>query len=260
MADLAYRAMMFAREVHAGQVRKYTGDIRTTDRATVQALHDLYSAGVRVNDISEILGIPPHTIRSYVANHGLDRDPSKFEDGVACLSHPSEVFLRMGWAPDYFVSDHGRIVGMTIARPGTLLTPSRNPESGYLSVKIVERDGVARHNYVHRAVLRAFRGEPMEPTMQGAHGDGNKSNNRLANLRWDTPSGNASDKEAHGTLRFGSNHPNAKINEAMAATIKRQLKEDNSQADIAVALGVSNACVANIAQGKTWAHVSEVAQ
>lgn len=26
MADLAYRAMMFAREVHAGQVRKYTGN------------------------------------------------------------------------------------------------------------------------------------------------------------------------------------------------------------------------------------------
>lgn len=38
MADLAYRAMMFAREVHAGQVRKYTGNPYTDHLAEVAGI------------------------------------------------------------------------------------------------------------------------------------------------------------------------------------------------------------------------------
>lgn len=38
MADFAYRAMMFAREVHAGQVRKYTGNPYTDHLAEVAGI------------------------------------------------------------------------------------------------------------------------------------------------------------------------------------------------------------------------------
>lgn len=38
MPDLAYRAMMFAREVHAGQVRKYTGNPYTDHLAEVAGI------------------------------------------------------------------------------------------------------------------------------------------------------------------------------------------------------------------------------
>lgn len=38
MADLAYRAMMFAREVHAGQKRKYTGNPYTDHLAEVAGI------------------------------------------------------------------------------------------------------------------------------------------------------------------------------------------------------------------------------
>jgi len=36
------------------------------------------------------------------------------------------------------------------------------------------------------------------------HGDGDRSNNDLANLRWDTPQANADDTLRHGTRARGS--------------------------------------------------------
>jgi hypothetical protein len=37
--------------------------------------------------------------------------------------------------------------------------------------------------------------------MEGCHWNGNPADNRLTNLRWDTPAGNAADRERHGTNR-----------------------------------------------------------
>lgn len=51
---------------------------------------------------------------------------------------------------------------------------------------------------VHRLVLEAFQG-PCPVGMEGCHKDGNSANNRLDNLRWDTPTNNHADKVAHGT-------------------------------------------------------------
>lgn len=252
--SIAFRAMQFAREVHKDQRRKYTGSLRTSPRELVDAMSALYVVGVRVSLISGMTGIPATAIRNYVANHGLARDASLFDVGVACIAEDGEKFARLPWAPDYFVSNFGRVVGMSSSQPGTVLKPSMNPETGYFSVKLVEADRVARHNYVHRTVLRVFCGEVADG-IQGAHRDGNKANNRLDNLRWDTPAGNAADKIEHGTLLVGSSHPNSKINEETAADIKRMLESGYSQAEISRALAVHISCVANIAQNKTWKHV-----
>jgi hypothetical protein len=252
--SIAFKAMQFAREAHKDQVRKYTGDIRTSPVELIDAMAALYVVGVRVSIISGMTGIPIIAIRNYVAKHDLDRDPSLFETGVSCIAGEGEEFLRLPWAPDYFASNFGRIVGMTSSQPGTILKPSKNPENEYFTVKLVESDGMARHNYVHRTVLRVFRGEAATG-IQGAHGDGNKSNNRLDNLRWDNPVGNAADKIEHGTLLIGSTHPNSKINEETAATIKRMLATGKRQAEISRELSIHISCVANIAQDKTWKHV-----
>lgn len=251
--SLAFRAMQFAREAHKDQRRI---DLRTVDRRIVAALVALYESGLQVSWIARELGVSTTAIRNYVANHDLARKPDMFEGAPFCLAQDGEYFRRLEWASDYFVSNYGRIVGMTTAKPGTILKPSENPETGYFSVKLIETDGVARHNYVHRTVLRAFCGEVADG-IQGAHRDGNKANNRLDNLRWDTPAGNASDKIEHGTLLIGSGHPNSKINEEMAAIIKRMLLSGDRQADISRTLDVHISCVANIAQDKTWKHVGE---
>ncbi|QOV97160.1 HNH endonuclease [Rhodococcus pyridinivorans] len=51
---------------------------------------------------------------------------------------------------------------------------------------------------VHRLVLEAFTG-PCPDGMVGCHNDGDTTNNRLDNLRWDTPGANNRDKRTHGT-------------------------------------------------------------
>lgn len=49
---------------------------------------------------------------------------------------------------------------------------------------------------VHRLVLLAFVGPPPD-RFEGCHNDGNCTNNRLSNLRWDTRSANTLDRALH---------------------------------------------------------------
>lgn len=51
---------------------------------------------------------------------------------------------------------------------------------------------------VHRLVLETFVG-PRPEGAEACHNNGDKLDNRLTNLRWDTPGANARDKLAHGT-------------------------------------------------------------
>lgn len=250
----AFEAMRFARFAHSNQVRKYTGDIRTTPPETVDLLKSLYASGVRVELIEKTTSVPKVTIRNFVANKGLSREPSMFHLGAAFTAGPDVGIARIEWAPDYFATEDGRIIGMTLAQPGAILKPSVNRDNGYHTVKLLEKDGMHRHNYVHRLVLSAFNGEAQDG-MQCAHGDGDKANNHLKNLRWDTPAGNAADKLAHGTHHRGSESTNAKIDEATASLIKQRLGNGHRQADVSRELDVHISCVANIAQGKTWTHV-----
>jgi hypothetical protein len=63
--------------------------------------------------------------------------------------------------------------------------------------------------YVHHLVLEAFVG-PRPAGRQAAHGDGDKLNNTLGNLRWATPKENCADKLRHGTALFGAKSPNGR--------------------------------------------------
>jgi hypothetical protein len=43
--------------------------------------------------------------------------------------------------------------------------------------------------------------------MQCCHTNGKASDNRLENLRWDTPANNVADRKKHGTYQWGKNNP-----------------------------------------------------
>jgi len=70
-----------------------------------------------------------------------------------------------------------------------------------------------------RLVLMTFVGEPPEGT-ECCHGDGDRLNNRLSNLRWDTRSGNMLDAVNHGTRKTGEEHPFCIYSEKMVSRIK----------------------------------------
>lgn len=85
-------------------------------------------------------------------------------------------------APRYSVSDQGRVRGVR----GTILKP-RPIHSGYLYVGVAQKPRA-----VHRLVASAFLG-PRPSGLEVCHNDGDKSNNAVSNLRYDTHAANIAD-------------------------------------------------------------------
>lgn len=71
-------------------------------------------------------------------------------------------------------------------------------ELGRLQVSLHDGAGRQKTRLVHHLVLEAFVGPKPDGT-EACHGDGDASNNRLTNLRWDTHVSNEADKRSHGT-------------------------------------------------------------
>ena len=127
---------------------------------------------------------------------------------------------------------------------------------GYLTVNL--SDGgrkVAR--YVHRLVLEAFVG-PCPRGSVGCHGDGNPANNRLGNLRWDTPTANEADKLRHGTRRVGSANGGSKLHEEEVLEIRRRSSEGEPMRQLASEFVISWQNVQAIVARRSWRHLPEL--
>ncbi len=149
---------------------------------------------------------------------------------------PDEL-ARERWLPipdweGYEVSDMGRVRSwkhritgrgrgagweVDVSRPPNVL--SVGIDDGYLAVALSEKPHRVKRAKIHLLVIRAFRGEAPEG-MQCAHGDGDRSNARLSNLRWTTAVENLSDRVKHGTHPAGSKNPRAKLTARKVANIR----------------------------------------
>ncbi len=99
----------------------------------------------------------------------------------------------------YEVSNYGRVKRVAPGnhtRPGFILKPNK-VRSGYL-IYALYKNGVKTYHLAHTLVLAAFV-HPRPEGMEGCHNDGDRENNRLDNLRWDTHSNNQLDMVKHGT-------------------------------------------------------------
>lgn len=114
-------------------------------------------------------------------------------------------------------------------------------KNGYMYVAI---PGVGRSKDIplHRLVLTTFAG-PCPKGMQACHGDGNKTNNQLSNLRWDTNRQNQMDKIAHGT--YGASLTINKV-----CVIRERFKLFLTH--LSEECRASPACVRDVIIGKTW--------
>lgn len=102
----------------------------------------------------------------------------------------------------------------------------------------------------HKLVLEAFVGKAPKG-MECCHNDGNQQNNKLNNLRWDTPKNNHADKLKHGTSNTGERCNWAKLTKAQVIAIRADTR---TQKEIAVEYGVQQSQISRIKNGIRWIH------
>lgn len=153
----------------------------------------------------------------------------------------------VGYVGFYEVSDHGQIRS---AKTGRLkkFTNDRQKRRPFVGLW---RDNKIRVIYPHKAVLEAFVG-PRPQGMEACHNNGNPFDNRLENLRWDTPRNNQLDRIKHGTSNRGERCAAAKLTEAQVRAI---LADTRLQRIIAAEYGVLQNTISRIKSGKRWKHV-----
>lgn len=124
---------------------------------------------------------PPEYVATLV---GID------EEGVEWRSVP-------GYEGLYIVSDDGRVRNMY----GLTLRPATKP-SGYLFVSLsrpVNNKREKTWHHVHRLIAEAFLPNP-ENKSEVDHIDGDKTNNKVSNLRWATKLENTHDENTYPKL------------------------------------------------------------
>lgn len=152
-----------------------------------------------------------------------------------------------GYEGIYEVSDHGRVRSVDHVgryRNGTRLNRGRvlRPDAkkyGHQYVNL-SRDRRKVKAYVHRLVLTAFIG-PAPVGTEGCHNDGDASNNRLDNLRWDTHSENNRDQVKHGTHPWASKKVCPLGHELVAPNLIRSVAAKGYRGCLACSRGRSKA-------------------
>jgi hypothetical protein len=149
----------------------------------------------------------------------------------------------------YEVSDLGRVK----RRSTHYIRSPYVGASGYPMVLLSLRERRENH-LVHRLVARAFLGEPPTSEHEVAHGNGNRRDNRLENLRWATPKENGEDKVLHGSTACGERNGNARLPNDDAEALLADRRAGLTQRALAKKYGISQAQVWNIVHGKQRRH------
>lgn len=125
--------------------------------------------------------------------------------------------------------------------------------NGYSYVALLENK-IYMQIAVHRLVLLHFVG-PCPTDMEACHFDGDRSNNNLNNLRWDTRLNNHKDRHKHGTTPRGTRNKSAKLNEDQIKQIRLECNRKLPRKVIAEKYGIASSTVGDIRSGRSWSHV-----
>jgi len=143
-------------------------------------------------------------------------------------------------------------------KSGRILKPKPHRQ-GYLAVRLY-KDKKVRNHYVHRLLMLTFCPVPNSDDLDVNHVDGNKSNNALSNLEWQTAQGNT--RHARTVLQAweknqvrGEAVSSAKLTEADVCEIRRLRSEGIKPKALSKQFGIRPDHVWRIVRRKTWAHV-----
>lgn len=175
----------------------------------------------------------------------------------------TETWRPISWAPDYEVSDHGRVRSLD-REVGVVANDSEIKQRSAHTQKRrgrVLRLGIGRYAsanvagkqvLVHRLVAEAFIG-PCPDGHIVRHGPGGPLDNHISNLSYGTPSdNNGADRLRDGTLPRGSKAGMSKLTEEQVIEIKRRLLLGETRASLGREFGVRPENISHIATGRSW--------
>jgi hypothetical protein len=149
----------------------------------------------------------------------------------------------IGYEGIYEVSDSG------------LVRSNRGLLSGYYScgyrIVTLSRGGINKQKKVSRLVLSAHK-YPMPSSIDACHNDGDRSNDNLSNLRWDTRKGNMADTVTHGTRLSGSKNGNSALSKNDVNKIIELINSGESYSIIGKVFNVSKQALCNIKKGVSY--------
>jgi hypothetical protein len=126
---------------------------------------------------------------------------------------------------------------------------------GYLKTSL-RKSGYKKDKFIHCLVAEAFLGLKPEG-MEVCHGDGNRKNNRIENLRYGTRADNVRDSIKHGTFKNpprirGCENKYAKLNDEIVRYIRTS---SETTYGLAKRFNVSKWAISNVRNNISWVHV-----
>lgn len=170
-----------------------------------------------------------------------------------------EIWKPIPGFPGYEISDHGRGRSFLkrpargskkgewdIADAPQRILRGRINSDGYRHVNL-RKDGRSFVRSIAQLVLLAFVG-PLPAGMETCHNDGNRINNHLSNLRYDTRIGNQADRILHGTSK-------AKLSDEQAIEIRERRVAGASLGELTHQYSVADSTISRICSGQSYAHL-----
>lgn len=131
-----------------------------------------------------------------------------------------------------------------------LIWPFAKNKQGYGVLHAVNSSRLA-----HRIMCEIKNGKPESEKLDAAHscGNGHLGCVNPMHLRWDSRSGNCSDKMAHGTDNRGEKSPVSKLTNFDVSKIRR-LRGSIPQRELAIRFGVDQSNICKIQKNVSWSY------
>lgn len=162
------------------------------------------------------------------------------------------------WVPGYhgrYSVTKGGVLWSFIPRQKCWDTPfmveSENPR--YKSTTLWDDKGNGERRSFHSIVMETYVG-PRPDGLVICHNNGNRYDNRLENLRYDTQYENIQDSVKHGVVPKGEKHCHSKYSAGFIREIKKELSRHRLK-DISRKYNVPISTLCNIKKGRSWKHL-----
>lgn len=171
----------------------------------------------------------------------------------------------IGYEGLYQIGTHGTVVSLAKEKLGKSscvyetkqkkLIPQIN-KIGYNSVILTDEFGCTRKIDIHRLVALQFVDNDFNKP-QVNHIDGNKSNNHISNLEWNTAKENMQHASIMGLVVRGETHHHATLTRNIVIFIKTALAHNtHTGSELARLFNTSAANISRIKRGDRWKHIT----